>query len=508
MIGLLAGVTSYIIAGILSLLFSRYRYWFSLLGWLGASSGLAWSVVLFRDSGPVISSLGSWGKLGIEIKIDETTLLFASLVVALNLFTLLYLRGRREGTFYALYNFLLTSVYSVAFAHDLFNLYVTIEFMSLVAILLIGYERKAYQIYAGAKYLLISSLAMSLYLIGLGLVYRVGGYLRIGELARSLEGDTGFSLTLGLGLMVAGLAVKGGIFLFSMWLPDAHSYSETVVSALLSGMAIKSGLIGIIRLSELVDWGQLLLVLGAVTGIMGALFALMSDRPKKVLAYSTISQVGYILLGIGTGTSAGILAASLHLLFHGLFKALLFLSVGAAGVGGKDISGAEDLSLPFTSKAGLLVGSLSIMAIPPFNKYFSKALLAEQVNQEWVWLVMLAMGLGTAMYTLKLNWALIVESRTEEFSKNDPSVGAFTVAVALSGFVAWVMLGTTNTVHLFTLNHLAVYISIPLVGGLVLLGFGKRFSELSPPSFPFKLDNAMISLFSGFVLIEIILLIV
>ncbi|MBS3737177.1 MAG: proton-conducting transporter membrane subunit [Candidatus Bipolaricaulota bacterium] len=505
MTALLVGVSSYLCAGILSILFSRYRFWFGLIGWLGGLTGVSFGISSYLGSGPLVSTLGRWGILGIEIVIDETTLLFAGLVVLLNLFTLIYLRSSKKGVFYCLYNFLLATTFSLAFSHDLFNLYVTIEFMSLVSILLIGYERKAYQIYAGAKYLIISSLAMSLYLIGLGFVYRAGGNLGIGELTRSLEGTEEFSLSLGLGLMFAGLAVKGGVFLFSMWLPDAHSYSNTVVSALLSGMAVKSGLIGIIRVSEMLDRGQLLLVLGALTGISGAIFALMSNRPKKILAHSTISQVGYILLGIGTGTPVGILAASLHLFFHGLFKALLFLSVGAAGIGGSNIERAKDFSLPWTSKIGLLVGSVSIMAIPPFNKYFSKTLLVEQVNQEWVWFAMLAIGFGTVLYTLKLGWALIFEAQTDRAGENDLSIVAFAVAVGLSGFLAWVILGSAEVAHLLSPHHLITYLSIPLLGGLALLGLRKRLSSLSAPYFPFSLENSLVSLFTGFLVIELIL---
>ena len=507
MIALLFGVGAYLSGGILSLLFTRHRFRFSLLSWVGALTGISLAVSGFLDSGAVVRTLGQWGILGIEIKIDETTLLFAGLVVILNFFTLIYIRESKKGSFYCLYNFLLASTFSIAFSHDLFNLYVTIEFMSLVSILLIGYERKAYQIYAGAKYLIISSLAMSLYLIGLGFVYRVGGNLGIRELARSLEGVEEFSLSLGLGLMVAGLAVKGGIFLFSMWLPDAHSYSGTVVSALLSGMAVKSGLIGIIRLSEFVDLGQLLLVLGALTGIAGGVFALVSHRPKKILAHSTISQVGYILLGIGTGTPAGILAASLHLFFHGLFKALLFLSVGAAGIGGNDIEGVKEFSVPWTSKVGLLVGSVSIMAIPPFNKYFSKTLLAEHVNQEWAWFSMLVIGLGTALYTLKLSWPLIVETRTDGADGRDITVAAFALAVGLSSFLAWVILGNAEMAKLLSWHHLYVYLAIPLVGGLVLLGFRKNLNRLTAPYFPFSLENSLVSLFTGFLVIELVLIV-
>ncbi|MBS3788198.1 hypothetical protein KGY79_08410 [Candidatus Bipolaricaulota bacterium] len=505
MIALFVGVSSYLSAGILSLIFSRYRFWFSLVGWVGGLIGTSLGISSYLGSGPLVGKLGRWGILGIEIIIDQTTLLFAGLVVVLNLFTLIYLRGTKKGVFYCLYNFLLATTFSIAFSHDLFNLYVTIEFMSLVSILLIGYERKAYQIYAGAKYLIMSSLAMSLYLIGLGLVYRVGGSLGIGELARTLDGGAGSCISLGICLMLTGLAVKGGVFLFSMWLPDAHSYSDTVVSALLSGMAIKSGLIGIIRVSGLVDLGQLLLILGALTGIAGAIFALMSNRPKKILAHSTISQVGYILLGIGTGTSAGILAASLHLFFHGLFKALLFLSVGSAEVGRDNIDRARDLSLPWTSKVGLFIGSVSIMAIPPFNKYFSKTLLVEQVNQEWVWFAMLAIGLGTALYTLRLDWALIVEARTDRTGKSDLSIVAVALAVGLSSFLAWVILGSAEMAQLLNFHHLIAYIAIPLVGGLALLGMRKRLSGLSAPYFPFSLENSLVSLFTGFLVIELVL---
>ncbi|MFB6290437.1 MAG: complex I subunit 5 family protein [Candidatus Bipolaricaulia bacterium] len=508
MTALLVGVGSYLSAGIMSLLFSRYRFWFSLLGWAGAATGASLGISTYLGSGRVVSTLGEWGVLGIEIVVDQTTLLFVCLVVLLNFFTLIYLRGSKKGVFYCLYNFLLTSTFSLGFSHDLFNLYVTIEFMSLVSILLIGYERKAYQIYAGAKYLVISSLAMSLYLIGLGLVYRVGGHLGIGELVQVLDSGADLPVSLGLSLMLTGLAVKGGVFLFSMWLPDAHSYSDTVVSALLSGMAIKSGLIGLIRVSELINRSQLLLVLGALTGIAGAAFALLSHKPKKILAHSTISQVGYILLGIGIGTPAGILAATLHLFFHGLFKGLLFLSVGAADVGAVNIDRTGDFSVPWTSKMGLLVGSVSLMAIPPFSKYFSKTLLVEQVNQGWVWLAMLAIGLGTALYTLKLDWALIAEARTVGAEEKDFSVVVFAVAVGLSGFLAWIILGSTEVVKLLSPHHLIVYLAIPLVGGVTLFGFKERLSKISPSYYPFSLENSLVSLFTGFLLIEMVLLII
>lgn len=501
MIPLITGMASYLIAGTLSKTYPRYKYWTSLLGWLGALAGIISGILVYRNQGVVVTHLGQWKLLGIEIKIDQTTLLFAALIVLLNLFTLIYLRADKPSTYYMLYNFLFASSYSLAFSNDLFNIYVTIELLSLIAILLIGYEQKPYQIYAGVKYLIISSLAMSLYLIGLGILYRIGGHLGIDELAKVLAGTSSTALYVGVGLMVTGLAVKGGVFLFSMWLPDVYSYSGTVVSVLLAGVATKAGLIGIIRVSTLATLNNLLLGLGILTGISAAVFAIFSNRPKRILAFSSMSQVGYILLGIGLGTPAGILAASLHIFFHGLFKGLLFLSVGHAGGGGRDIFNEEITSIPWGSKVGLVVGSLSIMAIPPFNGYFSKTFLLDSVRHGWVWWSILAIGFGTVIYFLELNRALLIGTTTEDFRATDLPLLGFTIVVAFSAVAGVVALGGQEMVHLLLPHHLAIAFALIPAGGFILLLLGSKIQKLNTPEKLFDLDNAMISIFTGFVFV-------
>ncbi|MBS3736356.1 MAG: proton-conducting transporter membrane subunit [Candidatus Bipolaricaulota bacterium] len=461
--------------------------------------------LLYGNSGAMVSNLGRWGVLGVEIKLDETTLLFVALVVLLNFFTLTYLRGEKDGTFYCLYNFFLAASYSVAFSNDLFNLYVTIELMSLISILLIGYERKPYQIYAGIKYLLISSLAMSLYLIGLGFVYSAGGYLGIRELIGTLEGTRSLGLSVGFGLMLTGLAVKGGVFLFSMWLPDAYSYSGTVVSVLLAGVGTKAGLIGILRITSLAGWSDLLLGLGAMTGIIGGTFAVAGRRPKRILAFSSVSQVGYILLGIGTGTPAGLIAASLHIFFHGLFKGLLFLSVGHAGIGSEDIYSDKFGPVPAVSKAGILVGSLSIMAIPPFSGYFSKSLLLEGAGYGWARWAIFATGFVTVIYFLKLIKVLLFRAPTGRSGVRKYSLLAFAVTVALSTGGAWFFVGKGRIMSLLSTYHLTVSLLLVLLGGLALPGLWRWLVELESPSFPFALDNALVSIFTGFLFVAALL---
>ncbi len=504
MTSLLVGVTSYLTAGIFSLVFHKLRRFFSLLGWLGGVAGLSLAGFSYFNSGTVVSRLGNWSRLGIELKLDETTLLFGGLAVILNLVTLIYLGSldEKEATFYGLFNFLFATAFSMAFSNDLFNIYVTIELMSLISILLIGYEREAYQIYAGIKYLLLSSLAMSLYLIGLGIIYMNGGSLGIEELVNALAEGPGFSTLLGVGLMATGLAVKGGVLLFSMWLPDAYTYSGTVVSILLAGIATKFGLVGIIRLAEIGEIGLPLLVVGGLTGVGGAGFALISQVPKKILAYSTVSQVGLILVGISSGTPLGVLAAALHLFFHGLLKALLFLSVGHAGVGKKDVFREGDLVLPIASKLGLAVGSLSVMAVVPFNGFFSKEVLHASVS-EASWYLILAISVLTAAYYLRLNYALLGKGTRKELGSGGLLLVVFSLLVILSGGVSFVIPGVDGFLELMSLRNVITSFGVVLSAGLLLVGAWKPLQEFEPPSFIFNLDNSLTSVFAGFLLLSL-----
>lgn len=505
MTALLVGVTSYLTAGILSLVFHRFRGTFSLLAWFGGLAGFSFSVFTYLDTGTTITRLGNWGKLGIELRLDETTVLFVALGVVLNIVTLLYIESfeeKKKATFYGLFNFLFATAFSMAFSNDLFNIYVTIELMSLLSILLIGYEREAYQIYAGIKYLLLSSLAMSLYLIGLGIVYMNGGFLGIEALVGVLGENAGFSTSLGISLMVTGLAVKGGVLLFSMWLPDAYSYSGTVVSVLLAGIATKFGLVGIIRLAQVGEIGLPLLVIGGLAGIGGALLALIGNLPKRILAYSTISQVGLILIGIGSGSRLGIIAASLHIFFHGLLKALLFLSVGHAGVGKKSLYDDEGFDVPIASKLAMVVGSLSVMAVVPFGGYFTKGLLNYSVPGKTVWYLVVTISVLTVAYYLRLNYALLRGRTGKKFNADDLLLVLFAAVVAGSGLVT-VMVPGVEFLEMLNLRDVVTSFGVVLGGGLLLIGIWRPLKVFKPPSLIFNLDNSLISLFAGSLLLSL-----
>ena len=266
-------------------------------------------------------------------------------------------------------------------------------------------------------------------------------------------------------------------------------------------MAIKTGLIGIIRIAELVNLNYLLLVLGALTGLGGVFFAMLENRPKRIMAQHTISQVGYILLGIGTGTALGLLAATLHLVYHGLFKSLLFVSVGHADVGKKTVYQETGFPLSLASRTGIIVGSLAIMSIPPLNGYFSKALLLEQAGGGWVWAVMIAISLGTALSFFKLNWGLLIGSVKRKPHKGDLSVLIFSLIVLLSGGITWVTVSGEVITELFSLRHLLVTFGLFLAGGFGLFCLHNRLEKIDCFTFPFDLDNALVSIFTGFLVV-------
>jgi len=172
-------------------------------------------------------------------------------------------------------------------------------------------------------------------------------------------------------------------------------------------------------------------------------------------------------------------------------------------VGSKDVFSDKSFSVPTESVVGLSVGTLSILAIPPFSKFFSKAFLVEQSTQGWIFGVMLLIGLGTAAYIAKLDWALLIKSRWAPLGRRGWSLIAYSFCVGVSGFVAWLVLGSHEMSGLLSLHHIALYLSLPIVGLLVFLLFRNKLGKLTSPRFPFDLDNALASVFTGFLFIAL-----
>jgi len=227
----------------------------------------------------------------------------------------------------------------------------------------------------------MSSVASVLILFSIGLLYALTGSLNMADIAGIIQGRKCLCLYFSLVLFLAGFGLKAAIIPFHAWLPDAHPSAPAPISAMLSGVLIKA--LGIYTITRIffnvygmtVQLSWTLMVLGMISMIGGGVLALRQTDFKRLLAYSSISQIGYILIGLGCGNYWGLLGALFHLFNHATFKSLLFLNSGAVeystGTRKLEEMGGLNKVMPVTG-ATSTIGCLSISGIPPFNGFWSK----------------------------------------------------------------------------------------------------------------------------------------
>jgi len=308
--------------------------------------------------------------------------------------------------YYALFMLLVTGMNGVILTGDLFNLFVFMEIALFSAYALVSYGRKAEEFEAAFKYAIMGSISSSLILIGIAITYSYTSSLTMATIAESLKNKpAGVTFWLG-SLFLAGFGLKSAMVPFHAWLPDAHSSAPAPISSMLSGVLIKSlGIYTIIRIFYNVFgapelFKTLFLVFGILSIVIASFLAIGQWDIKRLLAYSSISQIGFILVGLGVGNFYGILGAIFHLLSHAIFKSLLFYNTGAIemAIGTRDMRDMGDLrkALPVTSFTSM-VGSLAIMGMPPFNGFFSKFFIIMGLLQAKMYIVALLVVLGSIL---------------------------------------------------------------------------------------------------------------
>lgn len=417
----LAGVVGYLALGTLSLL-GGGRY-LGVLAWaLGAGALLLWAPGFAEST----LGVGSWG---IQLAGDGVAVAFWALALILH-GTILWGEWKRTGAFHPLVTLLFGTTLALVLSRDLFNLYVCLELTSLLSFLLVGYESRPGSVWASLQYLILTTVGMILYLVGLGLVYGCLGTLSLGEIARLSPSLSDPALAVGVGLLLSGAAVKGGVFLLGLWLPQAHGRAPSSVSALLSGLVVKMGIVALLRIGEAFAVGQVLVALGLVTGFGSLIYALWERDIKFFLAYSTMSQLGYLLVGFGLGGGAAF-GALLYALAHGLFKALLFLSAGEAiaEAGTRRIAGLAG-RLSWGTALSLAVGTWAIVGLPPLPGFVAKEVLTQGAPPHVKW-ALFALGVGTAAAFTKLLPLLRPGGRGPSWK------GGLPLVLALLAFGGW-----------------------------------------------------------------------
>jgi len=302
---------------------------------------------------------------------------------------------------------LLTGATGVVLTGDIFNLFVFFEILCISSYALVGYLGDKAGIESAVKYLIQGTIGSSLMLIGVGLLYGLFGTLNMADIASNIDKVSSISIFVPLVLLITGLGVEAAIFPLNAWLPDAHSSAPSSISAILSGIAIKVGIYAVARVVFTIFGASsilhFLVLLGLVTLLIGEISAFCQNNIKRLLAYSSIGQIGLIVFALGMGISNGVVGSLFQLISHALSKALLFLTVGYMiyRSGSMEISKLEGMGkrMPLTSLA-FTIGAFSLVGLPPFIGFPSKFLIirAALSKQEVLFTVLIALVLlGTVI---------------------------------------------------------------------------------------------------------------
>jgi formate hydrogenlyase subunit 3/multisubunit Na+/H+ antiporter MnhD subunit len=408
---------------------------------------------------------------GSVFAVDFLSILMAAAFTGLGLLVCIYSIHYMEHDtgktkYYALLLILVASLNGIVFSGDLFTLFIFFEIMSISAYCLVGFRKEKWEpVEAGFKYLLMVAVGSALVLYAMSFIYGYTGTLNFayaGTIINTLDWLQLFTtrpmLYLIITLLIAGFGVEAAIVPLHLWLPDAHPAAPSGMSAMLSGVVIASGVYALIRTLTVMfpvqlippqlleafpllkvfvftlgrysfpvgfpafpvpypfDWNNALVVLAIVTMVVANVMALLQKDIKRLLAYSSILNIGFILIGFSTGTLLGYTASWFHVINHAIMKGLLFLCAGAYlhATGSRmldDLSGIGR-KMPTVSIA-LGIGSLGLIGLPPFNGFWSKLLLilspiqlAPFTFNGWVWITLAVVAVlssgFSAIYYLRL----------------------------------------------------------------------------------------------------------
>jgi multicomponent Na+:H+ antiporter subunit D len=288
--------------------------------------------------------------------------------------------GRSSATFYALALVALAGFLGIVASGDLFNVFVFLEIAAIASYALVA-SAGGPGLLAAFRYLVLGTVGASFYLLGVGFLYALTGSLNMADLAARLPALSGSPLfAAGVAFVVVGLAIKMGLFPLHGWLPDAYTHAPPPVASLLAAVATKAAAYALARtVLYVMRPGELgvataLAWAGAASIIAGGVLAVRQTDARRLLAYSSVSQMGYIALGLGLANAPALAGAYLHVLNHALMKGALFLGVGALALQGR---GPALSTLRFGSRASvvgvtMVVAALSMVGVPPAGGFFSK----------------------------------------------------------------------------------------------------------------------------------------
>ncbi len=404
--------------------------------WLFAliASGLAFlisSLLLHQvmTSGTVIYELGGWeAPWGIEYRIDLLNAFLLLIISAISTVVLFAadtsirqeIPADRHTLFYVLYLLSLAGMLGIVATGDAFNVFVFLEISSLSAYALIALGKDRRALWASFQYLIMGTIGATFILIGIGLMYQMTGTLNMEDLSRRLpEVEQTRTVFTAFAFVIVGICLKLAMFPLHLWLPNAYAYAPSIVTAFLAATATKVAIYLLIRFTFSVFGFSfsfthiplqiLFLVLGLAGIFVASTTAIYQTNVKHLFAYSSIAQIGYMIVGFSVSTVAGLTATLLHVFNHALMKGALFLALGAVmyRIGSVQLTQFQGLGrqMPLTM-AAIVIGGLSLIGVPLTVGFVSKWYLIMAVIEKGWWPVAVLILLGSLLAIIYV-WRIV-----------------------------------------------------------------------------------------------------
>jgi multicomponent Na+:H+ antiporter subunit D len=388
-----------------------------------------WLLLQVLAHGTVSYALGNWpAPWGIEYHLDHISAFVLLIVSGISAVVLPFagksvareIPADRVPLFYSLFLLCLTGLLGIVITGDAFNLFVFLEISSLSSYALISQGRSRRALTASFHYLILGTIGATFILIGVGLLYMMTGTLNMQDLAARLPAVANTrTVHTAFAFLIVGISIKLALFPLHLWLPNAYTYAPSVVTAFLAATATKVGVYILLRFVftifgeayafQIVSIGFILLVLALLAIFSASTMAIFQDNLKRMLAYSSVAQIGYMVLGISFASVTGLTAGILHLFNHALMKGTLFLALGCVvyRMGAANIGNIAGLarSMPLTF-AAIVVGGLSLIGVPLTVGFISKwYLLLAAIEAGHVWIAVLVL-LGSLLAVVYM-WRVI-----------------------------------------------------------------------------------------------------
>ncbi len=415
-----------------------------------------------QATGAISYHLGGWEPpYGIEYYVDAPNAFLLVLVSLMGAAVSLYaprsiadeIQPEKQGWYYSMYLMCMAGLLGMAITGDAFNVFVFMEISSLAMYTLIAMGRERRALVAAFQYLIIGTIGATFYVIGVGLVYSMTGTLNLIDIADLVWETENFRpVTAGLAFITVGIGLKLAIFPLHLWLPNAYAFAPTVATAFIASTATKVAVylllrflfsvFGVTYTFTLTPAAEILMVLAALAMIVGSLSAIFQINTKRMLAYSSVSQVGYMILGIAMVSELGLTGGISHLFNHALVKACLFLAVGctfyATGVTRTENLAGIGRQMPLTMGAFVIAG-LGLIGVPGTAGFVSKWYLIEAAAEAQLWWVIAVIVISSFMAVIYIGHVVEVawfrEPTSTVVRRPPPEMVAVTLGLAVAVIV-------------------------------------------------------------------------